>query len=436
MLTRTSILNLAWLASRTRENPLYGGAPVFERDTAAYVRGQGNVLFSLPRLNPRFELVQPNGSSLPVAALRLELARVNRMLFSRDFASWTATSATVSAGYPDPRGAVASRLIATTGAGGSIAKGVVTVGDGIKTVFIVARKSTATAPAFGLIDGSGTPTWRGAISVTWNAVGAPTLATVLGTVTTKGSIELAGGFWMIFAEIPSIVAANNNNIYFYPGGTGGTGATYLDHVQVEDGAFATSLIDSDGVSGGIRAVDKFRFGAVPTANQDTIVYGEYIYGNDKSAAPYRFSFGDGSGASFAVYHNSDDTIKLVLHNGSSSTTLATAAVGAVFGDRIEFAALINTDRSARIIARVNRLSVYSNSLPAGGGGTVTHPSQYVGQEVWLNGRGSSSHGASWYTKLIAFKPGDMLTTPLSGDAQTVMTELQLASELRMSGETI
>ncbi len=436
MLTRNSILNLAWLAARTRENPIFGGAPVLERDSAAWIRGQGNGLYSLPRLNPRFELVTPNGASQPLTAMRLELARVNRMVVSRDFGSWSATSATVTGGQPDPRGGVDSRLIATTGAGGSISKAVTTVGDGTKTVFVIARKGTGTAPAFGLIDGSGTPTWRGAVSVTWNASGAPTLATILGTVTSKGSIEFAAGYWLIFAEIPSVVAANNNNIYFYPGGTAGTGTAYLNHVQVEDGAFPTSVIDSDGASAGIRAVEKFRFGSVPFANQNTIVYGELIYGSDKSAAPYRFSFGDGSGAYLAVYHDTNGTMKMVLHNGSSSTTLATADIGAAFNDRVDYAALINTDRSARIIARVNRLSTYAAALPAGGGGTVTHPSQYAGQEVWLNGRGSSNHGASWYTKLIAFNPADMLTNPLSGDAQTVMAELQLASELRISGETI
>lgn len=255
MITRDSFL--FYLDAAHGINPRIGGDPVYSRASGATLRDHTTppharaLIVNQPRIEP-FSL---RGGSR-ANGLHLESAKTNRVTYSEDFESWDSNGPAITPGYRDPFGGLNASIITATGVlYNSISHPVTLSGDGTKTpsIFVKPGPSLIAEMWIGLYDGT-VSAWRHLVGLTWDADGVPTIEGGLdGTGEVFEPEPWADGWWRIAFNAAGVIAANANRMYIYPDDVASQNG-YIFGAQVEDAAYPTSYIPTDGTQA-TRATD-------------------------------------------------------------------------------------------------------------------------------------------------------------------------------------
>ncbi|MGH7470448.1 MAG: phage head spike fiber domain-containing protein [Longimicrobiales bacterium] len=415
MITRASILH--YVDGSTV--PLVGGDPVFARDSSAAFVDQANTLRTLARLAPRIEWVSIDGVLRP--AVVCEPARVNRVPYSRDLSQWSNTNTTLTAGQLDARGTEAARLATATSNGGMRAITVAVVGDSTKAISMLLRKGSAAVTDIEFIKTNGTPAVRHRVRVTWSVAGLPTLSSQEGSGTLFPVRGLVGGWWFIAFQAAGVIAADTNVLRLYPAGTSASGSVYFDGAQVEDGIYATAMIDAHGAAVA-RAVDQL-YWRNPFAAQAVAIYWDVVVGNVREASTRLWHIGKSDGSSpylFAGFDSSGHVVTQV-HNGTASQAAA-VNVAAVQGDRLEGVSIVHPTGAPRTIVTLNGGAAQETGGSAPSGGLISSWSE---QRWWVGSQGVSAVGRSYLRRLWAVQFAAHGNMPGTAAPDLVLAESRL-----------
>ena len=237
------------------------------------------------------------------------------LVSSDDIAAWTqGGTAPVTSGISDPVGGTGAYRINHTTASSSRYRTVPFTGDGVKAVVFVFRESsdntvlrvrdlTASADRF-------------FASVSYTN-GEPTgFASLTGTVLDRRYV--GNGYWAVFVQTTSVMAANNNIVAFY-GAAGGSVDAYRVNA-FNDAVPPQDILDASGV----RAADSFvdAYTALPQAATHLMEGVVADLANQGTARTF-WNLGNGAGATAAIrlyYEAAAARLVIAYHNGVSEVT--------------------------------------------------------------------------------------------------------------------
>ena len=185
-------------------------------------------------------VIHPTNS--PMLGYQAEGARTNLCLQSQTFDSWTDSGATVTANStvaPDGT-TTADTITRVAGQGDARYVTPTLASNAVHAVSLWIKKGTSPSSLIALYDVTAV-TYRLWADVTWSGT-TPVFAFTNGSLVR--SVEWANGLWRVEFLTETVVAANTNRLYLYPGRAGSAnGETVIAWgAQVELGSFASSSI--------------------------------------------------------------------------------------------------------------------------------------------------------------------------------------------------
>lgn len=244
---------------REREKPTHTRADA--TTCATYIDPRGLVLKAAANV-PRLEYVDLDGDGVrETPGILLEGSRANVVLQSQNFgATWTTpVGAPTRSAAETTLGSLALDLIGDDNAGATeyYAQSPTLTGDGTKSYSWFAKKGTSAESNVTLWDET-IGAVRGRVIYSFDANGV-LIAPTVPTGTLLRTQLIGSGVYRFEAQAPSVVAANDNQIWIVPATSGGvtaTGDLRIGGVQVENAVFPSSYIPT--TTGAVtRAADSF-----------------------------------------------------------------------------------------------------------------------------------------------------------------------------------
>lgn len=402
-LTKASVLH--YWSSRHGMLPVVGGRPVFSRSSAGIVPDARGELYSATINTPR--VAWEDDQTLPVgdrrrAALLLEQAGINALTASTDFtnAAWTKTGVTVTAGLPDPMGGTSANTLTATAANGEAAQNLANAAVIIRTNAVWARRRTGT--------------------------GVVNLVKPDGSVFTQMTVTPA---WQRFATSGAAAALRQFRIQIVTAGD----AIDVWNGQHMDDRVVTSDVVSPSSGAATRAADTASW-AYPAGVvlQGTCGYVRFIERGTAALSLAGFNprvlhigKADDTNTRLRVYATSGlYAVQYQTPVGQVSTNVTTSPA---IGDTVEL--LWRHDNTAGTIELTQSINA--------GTATTTGPTAglsfaaYSDLVLWLNGVGTTSHGANSFLDVRIVMDVDVTATT----AATRLAELR-AFELSSVGDVL
>jgi len=239
-------------------------------------------------------VTEATGATLTTCKGQLdETASTNLVLQSSNFgASWTAIGTPTRSAAARYCGSVALDLIGNDADYEGYRIALAFTGNAQKSLSFLVSKGTAASTSIQLHDATAS-TYRISATITWSG-DIPVLTCTTGSQE-RPPEALANGVYRVFFLSASVVAANTNNLYFYPTyAVGATGNIYIGGVQAENATTASSHIPT--TTGAVtRNADA---GSYPSAGNVSAsggtLYLEYEIERETGADQVLAEIGDGS----------------------------------------------------------------------------------------------------------------------------------------------
>lgn len=412
---------------------------VFARaGTATYVNEQGVLATALAGVLRDGHWIIPNGETERVRTVLTEPAGTNRCLRSQEFDTWTDLGGvTVTADATTaPDGTVTADLLTASTDTSARLRDVTFPADGTQAISFFLKYHSSLEQQFYVRDFTAGVN-RHIVTVTWTA-GVPVLTSFFGSGQVFESEELADGWWRVAFTADNVVAANSNQVRFYPDTDVGTNATYAWGAQAENASVHSSYMATAAATASRVADDfYFPFGVAPqlmTAYLRGINTGSYVpdgvnrrvlhVGASNIATDARFALGkNSSNQHFAQY---DDGTTEVASQASFGATVKLL-------DEIEHRAVLSATWTARSAASVNG-AAETVANASGASGSAASWAAGVNR-LYLTGALSSNNGRFAYRNIL-IAGGDLSMDTLREYAAADASPVQFWPSMRDGYEPI
>ncbi len=282
------------------------------------------------------------GLFLPRGVL-LEGSRTNKVVQSQALATtWTATNCTPANAVGTYAGLSFSRVTGI-GATSTLYQAVSMTGDATKSWYFYAKSNGVAGDLSMIWYDSSAPATRRSMLLTVSAAGVV-------TCTNATVSALADGVYKVETTVPSVVAANTNNIYLVNNSASNTiTSILLTGIQAEDATFPSSYIPTT-TAAVTRSADalSFAFNAVPQA---MTVYADFIEsGTEQINSSGIFSIGGVTNPALFLAGNQP---KYGLYHRVGSDVTSIASTSPTIGQRVELRAVLSATGTVTLGQTIN-----------------------------------------------------------------------------------
>jgi hypothetical protein len=238
----------------------------FTRAGRGAVLDQNGRVLSVPNGMPRITQLYTGSARVP--ALLLEGQVDNLAQYSEDFsnAAWTKSGVTVTPNATTaPDGTLTGDLLTAATTGSLVSQTIAFTANSRKAVKIFLKEFSSSAEPQILLFDSTAPADRHRVRVQWVA-GVPVLTTVAGAGYRFTPRPAGFGWWEVEIAADGVIAANTNQVIFYPDRNVGTGATYFWGAQAENAGTPGSYVRRESAAASQAAETcEFPFRMLPAA---------------------------------------------------------------------------------------------------------------------------------------------------------------------------
>lgn len=209
---------------------------------------QNGRLVRVPTDMPRITQLYTGSARVPALLLEAQIDNLCQRSEEFDNAAWSKVSCAVTANaVTAPDGTLTGDLLTASATTGLASQNIVYTANGRKAAKIFLREFSSSAqPEILLYDATATVD-RHRVRVQWVA-GVPVLSTVGGGGFRFTPRPAAFNWWEVEVAADSVVAANTNQLVFYPDRAIGTGGTYFWGAQPENAGTPGSYVRTAGAA--------------------------------------------------------------------------------------------------------------------------------------------------------------------------------------------